>query len=66
MDSGTLSGIITAIFVLVFIGIVWWAFSTRNKQRFEEDARLPFADDDDAQGIPSARAIPPAKQGDKQ
>ena len=56
MDSGTLSGIITAIFVLVFIGIVWWAFSTRNKRRFEEDARLPFADDDDT----------PANQGDKQ
>ena len=56
MDSGTISGIITAIFVLVFIGIVWWAFSTRNKQRFEEDAQLPFADDDDT----------PAKQGDKQ
>jgi cytochrome c oxidase cbb3-type subunit 4 len=56
MDSGTLSGIITAIFVLVFIGIVWWAFSKGNKQRFEEDARLPFADNDDM----------PGKQGDKQ
>ena len=55
MDSGTISVIITAIFVLVFIGIVWWAFSKRNKQRFEEDARLPFMDDDDR----------PAKQGDK-
>ena len=56
MDSGTISGIVTVVFIIVFIGIVWWAFSTRNKQRFEEDARLPFADDDDT----------PAKQGDKQ
>jgi len=56
MDSGTLSGIITVALIVVFIGIVWWAFSTRNKQRFEEDARLPFEDDDDL----------PAKQGDKQ
>ena len=51
-----ISGIITAIFILVFIGIVWWAFSKGNKQRFEEDARLPFQDDDHK----------PAKQGDKQ
>ena len=61
-----ISGIITAIFILVFIGIVWWAFSKGNKQRFEEDARLPFQDDDDSQGIPSPRDITPAKQGDKQ
>ncbi|MDA8127184.1 MAG: cbb3-type cytochrome c oxidase subunit 3 [Betaproteobacteria bacterium] len=56
MDSGTISGIITAIFVAVFIGIVWWAFSKRNKERFEEDAQLPFQDDDDT----------PGKRGDKQ
>ena len=56
MDSGTLSGIVTVVCLATFIGIVWWAFSTRNKQRFEEDARLPFEDDDDR----------PAKQGDKQ
>ena len=61
-----ISGIITAIFILVFIGIVWWAFSKGNKQRFEEDARLPFQDDDDSQGIPSPRDIMPAKKGDKQ
>ena len=56
MDSGTISGIITAAFIVVFIGIVWWAYSKGNKQRFEEDAKLPFQDDDDT----------PAKQGDKQ
>lgn len=56
MDSGTLSGLITAAFIVVFIGIVWWAYSKGNKQRFEEDAQLPFEDDDDR----------PAKQGDKQ
>jgi cytochrome c oxidase cbb3-type subunit 4 len=55
MDSGTLSGIITALFIAVFIGIVWWAFSRGNKQRFEEDGRLPFEEDDDA----------PTSKGDK-
>ena len=53
MDSGIVSGIITIIFILVFIGIVWWAYSKRNKQRFEDASKLPFNEDD-------------AKQGDKQ
>ena len=54
MDSGTVSGIVTAVFILVFIGIVWWAFSKGNKQRFEEAGRLPLDEDDT-----------PAPQGDK-
>jgi cytochrome c oxidase cbb3-type subunit IV len=45
MNSGLISGIVTAVFIVVFIGIVWWAFSKRNKQSFEEAARLPFDED---------------------
>jgi len=41
MDSGTISGIVTAVFVFVFIGIVWWAYSKGNKQRFEDAASCP-------------------------
>ncbi len=65
MDSGTISGIVTVVFILVFIGIVWWAYSKGNKQRFEDAGKLPF-DEDDSQGIPSQRDITPANQGDKQ
>lgn len=64
MDSGTVSGIVTVVFVVVFIGIVWWAYSGDNRQRFEDAGRLPF--DDDSHGIPSQRDITPAQQGDKQ
>ncbi|MHB1353426.1 MAG: cbb3-type cytochrome oxidase subunit 3 [Thiobacillus sp.] len=46
MDSGTLSGIVTVIFIVVFIGIVWWAFSKGSKQRFDDAGRLPFEEDD--------------------
>ncbi|MDZ7595611.1 MAG: cbb3-type cytochrome c oxidase subunit 3 [Thiobacillus sp.] len=60
-----ISGIVTAVFVVVFIGIVWWAYSRGNKQRFEDAGRLPF-EEDDAQGTPSPRDITPGKQGDKQ
>nr|WP_282450335.1 cbb3-type cytochrome c oxidase subunit 3 [Microbulbifer sp. CAU 1566] len=30
---------------LAFLAICWWAFSPKRKQRFEEDAKLPFADE---------------------
>lgn len=46
MDSGTLSGIVTIVFIAVFIGIVWWAFSKRNRKDFEDASRLPFEEDD--------------------
>ena len=55
MDSGLISGIVTAVFIVVFIGIVWWAYSKGNKKRFEDAGKLPFGDDDT-----------PGKQGDKQ
>jgi cytochrome c oxidase cbb3-type subunit IV len=29
----------------VFIGILAWAFATRNKARFEGDAHIPFQQD---------------------
>ena len=55
MDSGTLSGIVTAVFIAVFIGIVWWAYSKGNRQRFEDAGKLPFDED-----------TSPPQQGDKQ
>ena len=30
----------------LFFGIAFWAFRPRNRRRFEEDARIPFKDDD--------------------
>ena len=35
----------TVILLLMFIGIVLWAYSSRRKQDFEEAARLPLDDD---------------------
>ena len=42
MDSGTASGIATAILLVVFVGIIIWAYSGRRKKDFEEAARLPI------------------------
>ena len=49
MNSGTISGIVTVVFIAVFIGIVWWAYSKKNKHSFDEAARLPFDEDNDRQ-----------------
>ena len=38
----------TVIAFLTFLGIIYWAYSGRRKQRFEEAARLPFTEDDDS------------------
>jgi cytochrome c oxidase cbb3-type subunit 4 len=44
MDVNVLRGLITAVSLACFIGIVIWAYSPRNKARFDEDARMPFED----------------------
>lgn len=32
--------------MLIFLGIVFWAFRPKNKRRFESDARIPFREDE--------------------
>ena len=46
MDINDLRSVMTVISLLTFLGIVWWAYGVKgNKQRFEEAANLPFADE---------------------
>jgi cytochrome c oxidase cbb3-type subunit 4 len=46
MDHGTLSGVLTALLMLIFIGIVVWAWSDRSRRTFDEAAQLPLEQDD--------------------
>lgn len=41
-----ISGIITLVAFLSFVGIAVWAWSRHNRARFESAARLPLDDDD--------------------
>ena len=41
-----ISGIVTAVLLLCFIGGWIWAWSPKRKQAFDEAARLPLADGD--------------------
>jgi cytochrome c oxidase cbb3-type subunit 4 len=45
LNVGTLGAISTVLVTIAFFGVCFWAFSPKLKQRFEEDAKLPFADD---------------------
>jgi cytochrome c oxidase cbb3-type subunit 4 len=44
MDVNLLRGVITAISLACFVGIVVWAYSPRNKSRLEQDGRIPLDD----------------------
>ena len=46
MDINTLRSIVTVLTFACFVGIVLWAWSRRNQDRFEEAANLPFRQDD--------------------
>ena len=46
MDQGIVGSIFTVIVFVSFIGVVWWAFSSRNKKKFDEAANLVFADEE--------------------
>ena len=48
MDINILRQIGVVLGALAFLAICWWAFSPKRKKRFEEDAKLPFADEQES------------------
>jgi len=50
MDYSLIQSIWTVVVMVVFIGIVVWAWSGKRKQRFEQAANIPFDDDAPMQG----------------
>ena len=45
MDVNDLRSGVTVLSMLVFLGIAAWAWSQRNRSRFDEAAQLPFQHD---------------------
>ncbi len=45
MSIGELQTIATVSAFIAFIGVAWWAYSPKNKKRFEEDAQLALDDE---------------------
>ena len=44
MDQNFLRGLITVLSLACFVAIAVWAYSSRNRERFDEAARLPLSD----------------------
>jgi cytochrome c oxidase cbb3-type subunit 4 len=55
MDMVTLRSVMTVVALVVFLGIIAWAWSSRRKPEFDEAARLPF-DDEDSEIAQAGRA----------
>jgi cytochrome c oxidase cbb3-type subunit 4 len=45
MDWGTAVGVMTAVLLIAFLGVVVWAYSKKRRRAFDEAARLPLQDD---------------------
>ena len=45
MDINDLRSLITVLSFIAFGGIVWWAYSSRREQAYQEAAMLPLEDD---------------------
>jgi cytochrome c oxidase cbb3-type subunit 4 len=48
LDMGDMRGAITVVTMVCFLGIFWWAYRSGNRRRFEEDAQIPFRENDAA------------------
>ena len=47
MDINVIRGLGTVFALFAFLCIVAWAYSSRHKNRFEDDGMIPFMDEDD-------------------
>ena len=45
MDYSLFSSLMTVVMLVVFLGIVAWAYSSRRSADFDEAARVPLEDD---------------------
>ena len=47
MDINDVRGLSSIVSIIVFVGIFWWAYGSSRRKRFNDDAQIPFMDDDD-------------------
>jgi cytochrome c oxidase cbb3-type subunit 4 len=45
MDQGIIGSIYTVIVFVAFIGAIWWAFNSRNKDKFDDAANIIFEEE---------------------
>ncbi len=57
MDVNVLRSLVTVVSLMAFVGIVVWAWSSRNEGAFAEAAQLPFDEDGGAGGGRPTKAV---------
>ena len=45
MDYSLIQAVWTIVVMVLFVGIVLWAYSGKRRQHFEEAAQIPFIED---------------------
>ncbi len=55
MDYQTLRGVISAILLVMFLLVIWWAYDKRQKGRFDQAANSIFDDERPANSPASSR-----------
>ena len=50
MDINDVRGLGTIFALIAFSGVIWWAYGSSRKKRFDDDAQIPFQNNDD--GMP--------------
>lgn len=46
MEPAMIHAYWTVLLLIVFVGIVCWAYSSKRRKRFEEAARMPLEEDE--------------------
>jgi cytochrome c oxidase cbb3-type subunit 4 len=62
MDINDVRGFATVLVMITFAGVCWWAFAPRRRDRFNEAANLPFADEPLADSKPLHPSADEARQ----
>jgi cytochrome c oxidase cbb3-type subunit IV len=64
MDINILRSLVTVASLAAFLGVVWWAYGPSRRERFERDALLPFADEEERDfRVPHPFPLSPMERG---
>lgn len=55
MDINDIRSLVTVASLLAFVGIVWWAYSARRRDAFDEAARSVLEETEEAAGAAEKR-----------
>jgi cytochrome c oxidase cbb3-type subunit 4 len=64
MDVGVIRGLITAALIVLFIALVFWAWSGKRRKTFEEAARMPLEEIRDIAYFSERRDVPHSSRAD--